>query len=113
MLDNMTVAQSGEIIVQEDPGNNEYIAEILKINPRSIHSRVIILACHDENIFSVKGLTTDEESSGIIDVTSIFGKSDERLYLLTVQGHGKFSDISDREEIIEHGQLLLMRNKLK
>lgn len=29
MLDNMTVAQSGEIIVQEDPGNNEYIAEIL------------------------------------------------------------------------------------
>lgn len=113
MLDNMTVAQNGEIIVQEDPGDNEYIAEILKINPRSKNSRVIKLARHDEGIFNAKGLTTDEESSGVIDVTSIFGKSNEQLYLLTVQAHSPFSDISDREEVIEHGQLLLMRNKLK
>lgn len=113
MLDNMTVAQNGEIIVQEDPGDNEYIAEILKINPRLKNSKVIKLARHDEGEFNANRLTTDEESSGVIDVTGIFGKSNEQQYLLTVQAHSPFSNISDREEVIEHGQLLLMRNKLK
>ncbi len=46
-------------------------------------------------------LTTDEESSGVLDVSSILG---EGSYLLTTQAHYAISG-----ELVEGGQLQLMR----
>jgi len=53
----------------------------------------------------------DEESSGVVDVTGIFGKDGGQAFLLDTQAHYPFGvpGSSGRTEIVEGGQLMLMR----
>jgi secreted PhoX family phosphatase len=104
MLDNLTVAdKGGQLLLQEDPGNQEYLARVYSYNTRT--DRVTPILEHDPARFSTGGsqfLTTDEESSGVIDVSSLLG---EGSYLLTTQVHRA----SDDAELVELGQLQLVR----
>jgi hypothetical protein len=101
MMDNITVSERGQIFIQEDPGNNAYLAGIYRYDISS--KRLQRIADHDPQRFLTAGAvfdTIDEESSGIIPAPFLgAGK-----YLLDVQNHKKLND----PELVEKGQLLIM-----
>ncbi len=102
MLDNLTISRNGTLILQEDPGNQPYLAKVWQYSIRK--DRLTQVAAHDPARFTAGApgfLTTDEESSGVLDVSSILG---EGSYLLTTQAHYAISG-----ELVEGGQLQLMR----
>ncbi len=103
MMDNITVDATGNIIIQEDPGNAAHIAKIWEY--RTATDEFIEIGKHDPNRF-ISGapsfLTTDEESSGVIDVSSILGPG---MFLLDQQAHYAITG-----ELVEGGQLLAMYN---
>ena len=69
MLDNMTVADDGSILLQEDPGNIARSAKIWRYNPST--DTLVELAQHNPALFTGPGaITQDEESSGIVDISS-------------------------------------------
>jgi len=104
MLDNMTVTdKGGQLLLQEDPGNNRYLARVYSYNTRT--DRVTPILEHDPARFLAGAsgfLTEDEESSGVIDVSSLLGQG---TYLLTTQVH----TAHPYPELVEYGQLQLAR----
>jgi hypothetical protein len=100
MFDNMTVDNRGNILLQEDVGNQLHIGVIWNYNIAT--GLLQDVAYHDLDRF-VPGapgfLTTDEESSGIISMDDILGTG---WYLLNVQAHFNVGD----PELVEGGQLL-------
>jgi hypothetical protein len=104
MLDNMAAASNGkQLILNEDPGNNAYLASVYSYNLGS--DRLTKVAEHDPNRFTEGGsrfLTIDEESSGTIDVSRFFGPG---TYLITTQVHQVLAD----PELVENGQLQILR----
>jgi hypothetical protein len=101
MMDNLTMNDRGQVIIQEDPGNQSYIAKIWLYDIAT--DKVVEVAHHDTDRFTpgVPGfLTQDEESSGIIDVSAILG---EGWYLLVQQAH-----YATDTELVEGGQLLAL-----
>jgi hypothetical protein len=77
MLDNMTVDGDGNLIIQEDPGEQPLLARIWKYYPRS--DELVEIAKHDPARFSPPRdgdfLTIDEESSGVIEITDLLRKN--------------------------------------
>ena len=122
MLDNMTVTESGLVILQEDPGNNPRLARVWMYNPAADNgidpfSGLTQLAQHDPARFtnpagplgtpapgSTTGFGQDEESSGVIEVTDILGEEQRLALLLDTQAHYAFSPA----EFVEGGQLMAM-----
>jgi hypothetical protein len=104
-FDNMTVGEDGKIYVQEDPGNSSYIAKTWSYDPATNTWTQILES--DRNRFLSGGasfLTQDEESSGIIEVTSILGKADgKRYFLADMQAH-----YGNGAELVEGGQLYMV-----
>jgi hypothetical protein len=96
MLDNMTVTESGLVVMQEDPGNNPRLAKVSLYDAKADNgidpmSGLTELAQHDPARFtnpagptatpapgSTLGFGQDEESSGTMDATSLLG-GDQRL----------------------------------
>lgn len=109
MLDNITVNSKGQVLMQEDPGNQAYTAKIWQFDPNT--EQLTLLAQHDPARFGslttdpTPPFTHDEESSGILDVSKIIGQPGKDVYLLDVQAH---YDIGD-PELVEGGQLLAMQ----
>lgn len=102
MLDNVTTTARGQVLAQEDPGNQDYVAGVWQYDRATDAVRRV--AQHDPARFTVGGasfLTTDEESSGIIPLDDILGAG---YYLLDSQVHLASPD----PELVEHGQLLLL-----
>jgi hypothetical protein len=98
MLDNITVSNRGQLILQEDPGNQAYVARVWRYYPDS--DELVEVAHHDTDLFSPASdafVTQDEESSGVIDVSSILG---DGWFLLDDQVHKALSD----PELVERGQ---------
>lgn len=105
MLDNITVTAEGKLILQEDPGNQSYIAKVWSYDP--VTDVLTQIAQHDPALFTAGSSTfktQDEESSGVIDVTSMLGDANTKAYLLDVQSHLNLSD----PELVQDGQLLAM-----
>ena len=101
MMDNLTINNRGQIIIQEDPGNQPYIAKIWRYEIAT--DKLVEVAKHDPDRFAPGAagfLTQDEESSGIIDASSILG---EGWYLLVQQAH-----YATDAELVEGGQLLAL-----
>src|SRR4028119_2294873 len=74
MMDNLDVDDFGRTLIQEDPGNQPYLARIWEYDiKKDVMTEVGV---HDPNRCAPGApnqLTQDEESSGIIDVSEIFG----------------------------------------
>ncbi len=102
MIDNLTVNSRGQVLLQEDPGGNAYLAGIYQFDPDRGTLRRI--ADHDPQRFVPGGAafeTIDEESSGIVPVPFLgAGK-----YLVADQNHTKVTDPAQ----VEKGQLLLLK----
>jgi hypothetical protein len=103
MMDNITVTERGQILIQEDPGNQLYLAGVYQYDIAT--QTLNRVANHDPERFLPGGSvfdTVDEESSGIIPAPFLgAGK-----YLLDVQNH---TDLAD-PELVEKGQLLVMES---
>jgi Ca2+-binding RTX toxin-like protein len=122
MMDNMTVTESGLVILQEDPGNNPRLARVWMYNPAADNgvdplSGLTQIAQHDPARFtnpagptgtpapgSLTGFGQDEESSGVIEVTDMLGDEQRLAFLLDTQAHYAFSPA----EFVEGGQLMAM-----
>jgi secreted PhoX family phosphatase len=73
--DNMTITSDGIVLLQEDPGNNAHVARIVAFRPKD--GKIAVVAEFNKAYFekgAAKFMTVDEESSGIIDVTSLVAK---------------------------------------
>jgi uncharacterized repeat protein (TIGR01451 family) len=115
MWDNMTITADGKFILQEDVGGAAHNGKIWFYDPTTMVLKKI--AKHDPARFGdiVNGVAipatapfnNDEESSGIIDVSSLLGAApSERLYLLVDQAHYPIPGA-----LVEGGQLLFMRQQ--
>jgi hypothetical protein len=116
-FDNMTVDGDGMVIIQEDPGGNTYLARVWQVNPSApAGQRAASVLIHDPARFSAgppAGLTIDEESSGIIEVTDLVKSANwfekgRRYFLADVQAHYAIPG-----ELVEGGQLLLIASPKK
>jgi Bacterial protein of unknown function (DUF839) len=102
MLDNITVNGDQQLILQEDPGNQPYLARVWLYDIAT--DTLTQVAEHDPARFAPPTpppFTQDEESSGVIDISDILGQG---WYLLDAQAHYPNAD----PELIEGGQLLAM-----
>jgi secreted PhoX family phosphatase len=102
MLDNITVDGRGNVLLQEDPGGQEYLARIWQYAIKD--DSLTELATFDPARFTTGKpgfITNDEESSGIIDAEKILGRG---WYLFDAQVHKANPD----PELVEHGQLLAL-----
>ena len=73
--DNMTITSDGVVLLQEDPGNNDHVSRIVAFRLKD--QKLATVAEFNKDYFSKTGskfMTVDEESSGIIDVTSLVAK---------------------------------------
>ncbi len=114
--DNLEIDSSGNILIQEDPGNNVTLAEILAY--RISDGARAALARFDANRFLIGGSsymgTQDEESSGIIDVEDIMPRAGkDGVFLFDAQIHTSTglpagTGPGTVQELVENGQLLLL-----
>jgi hypothetical protein len=112
MFDNITVNDDGSLILLEDVGNNQHNGKVWQFNPRT--GSMLKLAGFDRVLFGDIGvsgsITKDEETSGVIDITSILDRDDGWTYnLLVAQNHAASNDA----ETLEGGQLLLMSRRVQ
>ena len=101
MFDNLTVDRRGHVLIQEDPGGQDYLARIWQYDIAG--DALTEVAHHDPDRFAPGGsnfLTNDEESSGIVDAEKILGKG---WYLFDVQAH-----YAQPTPLVEGGQLLAL-----
>ena len=115
MFDN-TPSRDDSIIPLEDAGALHTMA---KCGTTTRTDTLVQVAMHDRARFGDVGLaptlpfTNDEETSGVIDVSSILGSNS---YLLVDQAHypinsspGNDQGFSNPNELVEGGQLLLLK----
>jgi hypothetical protein len=116
----MDIDRDGHLLIQEDPGGNDHVARIVAYDIES--GALATLATFDPALFGVTNplgttpatravLTTDEESSGIVDTEKTFG---EGTFLLDAQVHTAKglpagTGAGTVEELVEGGQLLVLK----
>lgn len=105
MMDNMTMDRFGNVIIQEDVGNQQHNGKIWSYDIAS--DSLSLVAKHDAERFGDIGtgaappFSQDEESSGVIDAHDILGAG---WLLINDQAHYSTGDA----ETVEGGQLLAM-----
>jgi hypothetical protein len=98
--DNMTIDGDGNLLLQEDPGGNAHVARIVAY--RIADGARAVVAQFDPALFSGPGaITTDEETSGIIDGAATIGP---RWFLFDAQVHKPTGD----PQTVEMGQLMAL-----
>jgi hypothetical protein len=103
MLDNLTIDNSGHILLVEDVGGNVHLGKIWQYTIAT--DELIQIGSHDSTRFlngSANFLTQDEEASGILDVQHILGSG---MFLTVDQAHYAVSG-----DQVEGGQLLAFNN---
>jgi secreted PhoX family phosphatase len=108
-FDNITVADDGSVIVQEDPGNSPYLAKIWSVNPGTKTATPITVS--DPARFAPPTpapFSQDEESSGVIEVTELVKAANwyepgRRYFLADLQAHYEIAG-----ELVEGGQLYMI-----
>ncbi len=104
--DNVDMDTKGHLLIQEDPGNNAHVAQILAYDVDN--GDVGAVARFDPARFEPGGskfITQDEESSGIIDASAVMGKG---WFLLDAQVHSS-AGLDNPPAQVEHGQLMAMK----
>jgi len=120
MLDNLTVESDGHVILQEDVGGAAHNGKVWDYNPEN--DQLTLLAKHDPARFgdiasggviipATAPFTNDEETSGVIDITSLMAGSalnthrpHEQWLLSSDQAHYTSGNGVDTETV-EGGQL--------
>lgn len=115
--DNMTIDKKGNLLLQEDPGNNVHVSRIVAY--RIEDGALGVVARFDPARFSRDAaiantpefLTQDEESSGIIPTREQFGSN---TFLFDAQVHTPKNLPAGTgpgtvEEYVENGQMMLLR----
>lgn len=103
MLDNLTIDNSGHILLVEDVGGNAHLGKIWQYTIAT--DALTQIGVHDSTRFltgSANFLTIDEEASGILDVQHILGSG---KFLTVCQAH--YGVAGDQ---VEGGQLLAFNN---
>jgi hypothetical protein len=114
MLDNIGPSATGQIVLEEDIGEQVALGKVWLYDIAS--DKLTQVARHDPSRFAPGGskfITADEESSGVIDASSILGSG---WYLLDVQAHNPWNGVSlpkdfppyNDAELVEGGQLLAL-----
>lgn len=103
--DNLGIDTEGNILIQEDPGTNGHLARVVAY--KISNGKRGVVAQFDPALFSsiIPGnplTTTDEESSGIIDVSAQLGRG---TFLFDAQVHSSNAD----PELVQNGQILLLK----
>jgi hypothetical protein len=101
MFDNITVNTRGQVVLNEDVGNQAYLGGVWVYDIAS--GALSEIAEHDPDRFKPGGsafLTKDEESSGVIRAPFLGAGA----YLIDVQAHYVISG-----ELVQGGQLLVMK----
>jgi hypothetical protein len=123
MLDNITVDAAGDVWMQEDVGNNVRLGRIWKYSAATRvltavaeHDPARFMAGASKDIDGTDSKESNEESSGIVEVTKLFDgvegyETDSfRYFLLDVQAHyTSVSGVPLDAELVEGGQLLMMK----
>lgn len=115
--DNVGIDRHGNILIQEDPGNNNHIARIVAYRIKD--GALGVVARFDPTLFGPGStddptrLTTDEESSGIIDTEPFLGKGsfvfDAQVH--TAKGLPAGPGPNTVQELVERGQVLVLQVK--
>ncbi len=111
--DNMTIDRAGNLLIQEDPGGNDHVARVLAY--RIADGARGVVATFDPALFGATNpagsgsdaravLTTDEESSGIIELEDGSFLFDAQVH--TKKGLPAGTGPGTVEEYVERGQLL-------
>ncbi len=103
MFDNLTIDNSGHVLLVEDVGNNAHLGKVWQYN--TLTDVLTQIASHDATRFVTGGsnfLTQDEECSGILDVQSILGPG---MFLAVDQAHYSIAG-----EVVEGGQIIAIYN---
>jgi len=116
MFDNITVnPATGLIVLLEDVGNAAHNGKVWLYDPAT--DALVQVGKHDPARFGDVGVAAtspfnqDEETSGVIDTSSILGAG---TYLLVDQAHYAINAANPRgfsnpDELVEGGQLMMMR----
>lgn len=99
MMDNIGIDRRGHIIIQEDPGGQDYLGKVYRYDIET-DSLTTILE-HDPALFTPGApgfLTRDEEASGVIDASDLLG---EGWFLMSDQVHRALPG-----ELIDDGQFV-------
>ena len=99
--DNMAIDTHGNLLIQEDPGNNAHRARLMAY--RIADGALAPVAQFDAALFTSGEpgfITQDEESSGIIDAEAVYGESG--TFLLDAQIHA--APANNAAEFVERGQ---------
>ena len=89
--DNLAIDDLGNVLIQEDPGNNAAVSRVVAYRIKD--GKIGVLAKFKDSMFATGGaafITQDEESSGVVDVTDMLkkGKGDKsHYYMLVAQVH--------------------------
>jgi len=120
-FDNVTVGEDGLLYIQEDPGNNAYVAKHWVVNPLAgtqtqIEATAVQIFESDRNRFTTGAAqfqTIDEEHSGIIDITSIVndGITGSKWFLVATQNHALATGAS-AATLVEGGQFVALNYKV-
>jgi len=112
MLDNLCIDAQGRVLLQEDPGNHPRLSQVWLYG---IDTKRFVSVAYANPVFfdldlqdlAIGGTkyfqTADEESSGIIDASSVLG---DGWFLAVVQSHRNIA--AAEPELVEDGQLLAL-----
>jgi hypothetical protein len=101
MMDNLTLTDRGQVLIQEDTGNQPYVSGIWQLDPTTGALRRIAQQDPARFLPGEPGFVTQvEESSGIIPAPFL-GRG---KYLLTSQSHYNHAE----DELVQGGQLLVL-----
>jgi hypothetical protein len=123
MLDNLAVDGDGNVLLQEDVGNQAHLGKVWKYEAATGVTRLV--AQHDATRFiagapadidGTDGRQSDEESSGVVEISELlqgtagYDTQAYRYFLLDVQAHyGSVNGAPLPAELVEGGQLLVMK----
>ena len=120
-FDNLTVGEDGKLYIQEDPGNNAYVAkhwvvDLSQSTQALRESTAVQIFESDRSRFTTGATqfqTIDEEHSGIIDITSIVndGITGSKWFLVAAQNHAAATGAS-AATLVEGGQFIALNYKV-
>jgi len=103
-FDNVTMGEDGKLYIQEDPGNSPYIAKTWMFDPVADSWTQILESDRARFVAPTAPFSQDEESSGIIEITSVLGRHDgKRYFLADMQAHYNIPG-----ELVQGGQLYVI-----